>query len=186
MPSQQPSPAHPAAACWTSTLEPPLTAPSTPLWALLRQWWRGRWTPPARPSALLTWENIQVCLSPAAHLRELLPNIKALTCFLSRWTSSDRGHGRLSLHPRPERQHGQLRAVCQRVRTETGRDAACARWGSLKKTASALLQSNMQENKNEKQNKIIKLNANVKFKKNSQFLLFIRKTKKKQKTAIPG
>lgn len=44
----------------------------------------------------------------------------------------------------------------------------------------------MQENKNEKQNKIIKLNANVKFKKNSQFLLFIRKTKKKQKTVIPG
>lgn len=133
MPSQQPSPAHPAAACWTSTPEPPPTAPSTPLWVLLRRWWRGRWTPPARPSALLTWGNIQVSLSPATHLRELLPNIKTLTCFLSRWTSSDWSHGCLSLHPRPERQHGWLRALCQHVWTETGRDAACARWGSLKK-----------------------------------------------------
>lgn len=77
------------------TLEPPPTERFTLLSGPRRTWWRGHWTPPDRPSPLLTWANTLVSGVPQQG-RDVIGSrkrwmcvllIQASTLGLERWTS---------------------------------------------------------------------------------------------------
>lgn len=104
MPLLQRSGTPQGAACWTWTLAPPPTERFTPLSGPRRTWWRGPWTPPDRPSPLLTWANTLVSGVPQQG-RDVIGSwkrwmclllIQASTLGLERWTSVPLSPSRMS------------------------------------------------------------------------------------------